>query len=157
MNVRARASVCACVLLSVGWRLESCVVGVSRQVHHINDGTVAIGNRGPGRREACSVCAGNLAGTGSALAAPAPWDSGPDVVFIGSLQGQDTSRVAPLRALQRARLGLVVYGPEQQWADAGIQTAGEVWAHDAAELERSAKVVLRCATRPETALDRAGC
>ena len=86
-----------------------------------------------------------------AASAISSWDTGPDVVFIGSLQGSDTSRVAPIKALQKAGIDVRVYGREEGWASVGIQTAGEVWAQDAAELESSAKVVLSF-SRPASAL-----
>ncbi len=56
------------------------------------------------------------------------WDSGPEVVFIGSVQGNDTSRVAPIKALLRAGVLVSVYGPEEQWEAVGITSAGQVWA-----------------------------
>jgi hypothetical protein len=34
------------------------------------------------------------------------WDSGADVVFVGSVQGADTARVAPIKALLRAGIAL---------------------------------------------------
>jgi hypothetical protein len=115
------------------------------RVEHVNDGSVAISDRGPGRRPAPPLCSSSSSSSSSL------WDSGPDVVFVGSVQGNDTSRVAPIKALLAAGVDVRVHGPEEQWALVGVASAGEVWSEEAAAVEASAKVVLSF-SRPSSSL-----
>jgi hypothetical protein len=98
-------------------------------VHYVGDGTVFLGDRGPGRRPGDHVTA----------------DSGDQVAFIGSVNAtdaQDRFRVNVLKDLQHSGVLLGVYGPVAQWAEVGILSKGQVWADDAARVEDAASVGL---------------
>ena len=63
---------------------------------------------------------------------------GPDVVFVG---GGDEQRANIIKGLQSKGVsGVEVYGPRDQWERHGVEVAGEVWGHEAAQLEMTAKV-----------------
>ena len=55
---------------------------------------------------------------------------------------QADPRVAAVRALRAAGIGVAVYGPRGAWAAEGVDTAGEAWGADAAALDAGARVVL---------------
>ena len=94
-------------------------------VHHVNDGTVAISNRGPGRVAFPFFCSSD-GGRGGDLEREDGWDTGGDVVFVGGVQGHDSWRVAPIRALLNAGIDVRVYGPEIPWQKV---SAPRIWLY----------------------------